>query len=131
VLKAVLHKEDFEGRIHHSTYTYDLSNIDRSATLKRTLIYNTKITQKDNGQSIEETSISGRPTETVKIDNNTYTLTGYDFSRTNITDKKPAINYYAGDISGRKVYSIGNATGAATQGRGTVTVDITGKYLWV
>jgi len=129
VLKGSLTiKKTLKGESITSTYTYDLSNIDRSATLKRTLIYNTKITQKDNGQSIEETSISGRPTETVKIDNNTYTLTGYDFSRTNITDKKPAINYYAGDISGRKVYSIGNATGAATQGRGTVTVDITGKF---
>lgn len=122
-------KKSLKGEAVTATYTYDLSNVDKSATLKRTLIYNTKISKKDNGQSVEETSISGKPVETVKIDNNTYTLTGYDFSRTNLTDIKPAVNYYAGNISGRKVYSLGNSSsGTASQGKGTITVDVTGKF---
>ncbi|HEY9059081.1 MAG TPA: S-layer homology domain-containing protein [Pseudobacteroides sp.] len=121
-------KKSLKGESITSTYTYDLSNVDKGATLKRTLIYNTKLSKKDNGQSVEETSISGKPVESVKIGNSTYTLTGYDFSRTNLTDLKPAVNYYAGNISGRKAYSVGNGSGSASQGSGTITVDITGKF---
>jgi hypothetical protein len=122
-------KKSLKGESVTATYTYDLSNVDKGATLKRTLIYNTKISKKDNGQSVEVTSISGKPVESVKIGNTTYTLTGYDFSRTNLTDLKPAVNYYAGNISGRKVYSAGNgSSGSAPQGNGTITVDIAGKF---
>jgi hypothetical protein len=111
-------------------YTYDLKNMDNNATLKRTLIYNTKLTQKDNKQTVEETSLSGKPTEIIKINEDTYTLDIYDFSRSSLIDSKPAVNYYAGNISGRKVYRKGApSTGTdSTANAGTVTVDITGKF---
>jgi hypothetical protein len=104
-----------------TTYTYDLKKSDKNATLKRTLVYNTRLTQKDNKQTIEETSLNGKPVETIKIGNETYTLTSYDFSRSNLIDTKPAVNYYAGNISGRKIYKAGSDSG-------TITVDITGKF---
>lgn len=114
-------KKSLKQSMISTTYTYDLKNTDKNATLKRTLIYNTKLTQKDNKQTVEETSLSGKPVETIKIDNETYTLSSYDFSRSNLIDTKPAVNYYAGNISGKKIYKAGTASG-------TVTVDITGKF---
>ncbi len=113
-----------------ATYTYDLKNADKNATLKRTLIYNTKLTQKDNKQTVEETSLSGKPVETIKINNDTYTLDSYDFSRSSLADAKPAINYYAGNISGRKIYKTASpsaGTGASSSA-GTITVDVMGKF---
>lgn len=106
-----------------STYTYNLKNIDKSATLTRVLSYNTKMTKKDNGQTIEETSLSKTPVETVKIDNVTYVLKSYDFTRSNLIDFKPAINYFAGNTWGRKIYQ----TGTASNG-GAVTVEATGRF---
>ncbi|MDP4180570.1 MAG: S-layer homology domain-containing protein [Bacillota bacterium] len=130
VLKGSLTiKKALKGNAVSSTYTYDLASIDKSSNLKRTLIYNTLISKKDNGQSVEETSLNSKPVETIKIGNNNYTLTSYDFSRTNLTDMKPAVNYYAGNISGRKIYSIGSSSsGSASQSSGTITLDITGKF---
>ena len=106
-----------------STYTYNLKNNDKTATLTRTLVYNTVQTTKDNGQTIEETSLSGTPLEAIKIGSTTYTMTNYDFTRSAVLDSKPAINYYAGNLWGKKTYQIG----AAANGD-TVTVEETGSF---
>ncbi|MCX7921156.1 MAG: S-layer homology domain-containing protein [Clostridia bacterium] len=105
-----------------TTYGYTLKNLDKSATLSRSLVYSTKVSNKESGQKIEETTLS-KFSEVVKIDKNTYTLKNYDFSRSNIVDQRPAINYYAGDIWGRKTYQTGTGTNV-----GTITVDITGSF---
>ena len=47
-------------------------------------------------------------------------LTGFDFSRSNIIDQRPAVNFYAGTCT-KKTYSV------AGRG-GTVTVDISGDF---
>lgn len=106
-----------------STYTYNLKNIDRSATLTRVLSFNTEISREDNGQVIEKTSLSKRPNETIKLDNTTYRLINYDFTRTRIIDSKPAIDYYAGNLWGEKKYQIGTSSSG-----GTVTVEATGEF---
>lgn len=111
-----------QGKIS-TTYTYNLKNNDKAATLTRVLVTDTSLTKKENGQTIEETSITGRPSESIKIGNTLYTLSRYDLTRSAIIDEKPAISYYAGNMWGRKVYQVGNITGA-----GTVTVDVTGEY---
>jgi len=106
-----------------TTYTYNLKNIDRNATLTRTIVYDTKKTEKENGQVIEETSLNTKPTETIRIDNTIYTLSSYEFTNSNIIDPQPAIDYYAGNFGSKKVYRVGT-----TQNGGTITVSTTGSY---
>ena len=110
-----------------TVYTYSLRNIDKAATLSRTLTYNTVLTKKDNGQTIEETTMLIKPVEIIKASGNTYTLSSYEFTRTNIIDSKPAVNYYAGNTWGKKIFLAG--TGAANAGNAaTVTIETTGSF---
>ncbi len=111
-----------------TTYTYTLNNTTEKATLSRTLVFDTTSTKRENGQTTETTAISSKtkPKETLMINGIAYTLkstNGYDFTRSNLIDPKPAVNYHAGSIRSRKIYQIG----AATNGD-TVTVECTGKY---
>jgi len=38
----------------------------------------------------------------VRIGSTTYTLENYDFTKTNIKDKKPAVDYFAGICGGKR-----------------------------
>jgi len=104
-----------------ANYTYRLENNEISATLTKFLSYNTVLTEKDNGQIIEETSLDDNYTEVINIDGTRYNLRNYDFTKTNITDSKPAVDYLAGNLWGRKTYSIGTD-------EGTITIDVTGDF---
>lgn len=104
------------------TYTYDLKNIDMDATLRRTVIYETIIIEKENGQTIENTTIIGNPSEVIRIGTKVYTLRKYEMSKSDIIDKKPAISYSAGNLWGKKTYQVGNIVNA-----GTVTVEAKGS----
>lgn len=109
-----------------TTYIYSLKNAEKQATLSRTLVFSTTSTTMENGQITETVAFSKPATETVKIGGTTYTLknpNGYDFSRSNLIDPKPAVNYHAGSIWSRKVYQVG----AAADGN-TVTVECTGDF---
>ena len=105
-----------------TTYTYSLKNMEKQATLTRILNYSTKITKKPNGQTVEETTLTGKPSEIVRIGGKTYTLTNYDFSKSNLIDPRPAVNYFAGNTWGKKEYQTGTTEGT------TVTVEATGNY---
>ena len=110
-----------------TTYTYTLSNVDEKATLSRTIVFETISTKRENGQTTETTALSSKtkPKETLIINGIAYTLkstNGYDFTRSNLVDPKPAVNYHAGSIRSRKVYQLSTAAGD------TVTVECTGKY---
>ena len=106
-----------------ATYTYSLQNADKGMTLSRTLVMDTKLTKKDNGQTIEETSFSKLPSESIKTGTSTYTLKSYNFTRTNVIDPKPAVNYFAGNTWSKKVYTTGTGTNIST-----VTLEITGNF---
>ena len=84
-----------------------------------------KMTKKDNGQTVDESTLTKIPSETIKINGTTYSLKNYDFSRTNIIDPRPAVNYYAGNLWGRKTYQISNGSGS---GSGKITVEETGEF---
>jgi hypothetical protein len=106
-----------------TTYTYSLKSGD--STLTRVLAFDTTATKAENGQTTEMVSFSKTPTETIKIGGVTYTLrkaNGYDFTRSNLIDEKPAVNYHAGSIWSKKVYVIGG------QEEDTVTVECTGDF---
>lgn len=104
-----------------ANYTYKLENKQTNGTMTKVIIYNTVITRKDNGQTIEETSLNPKYTEVIKVNDTTYTLKNYEFTKTNLTDSKPAIDYIAGNLWGRKTYDMGTD-------EGTVTVNITGDF---
>ncbi|HHV98320.1 MAG TPA: S-layer homology domain-containing protein [Clostridiaceae bacterium] len=105
-----------------TTYTYNLKNVDRSATLTRSLSFTTEISEGENGQAAEKTVLSKQPTETIKIDNTTYRLTNYDFTSSRIVVPRPAVEYYAGNLWWKKTYQIGTSSNG-----GTVTVEATGE----
>lgn len=121
-VKKTAKKDSTTGKqVITSTYTYKLSDDKNSGTLTKSVSYNTVITEKDNGQKIEETKLNGKYSEVINIDGKTFNLRSYDFTKTNITDSKPAVDYMAGNLWGRKTYSIG-------ADEGTVTVDIVGNF---
>ncbi|SHJ15408.1 S-layer homology domain-containing protein [Thermoclostridium caenicola] len=113
------------NNVETATYTYMLANAEEQATLERVIIYETVSETKPNGQITESTRLStttSRPfREQIDIGGTQYILSEYSFSKSLLTDPKPAINYYAGEFAGRKVYRINNNS------NNTVTVGISGK----
>ncbi len=109
-----------------TVYTYNLKNALNLSTLNRTIILDTYLTDKGTSQEVGQTSIYGTPAEIIKIGNNTYNLTSYSFTGTYLTDLKPAINYFVGNILGKKVYQVIGGTGSAgtTPTTGQIIVDI-------
>lgn len=103
-------------------YNYDLRNVQKNATLRRTLNHETTIRRTSNGQVIETTKLTGNPVEIVRIGNIIYNLRSYDYTSTNIVDRKPAINYYSGNIIGKKTYAVNGL------GSGSITVQVTGEF---
>lgn len=88
------------------TYTYDVTNYDQI------------------GQSTATGSVT-KYTEKITVGTKTYTLADYQLSKSSVTDKRPASDYYSGNAIARKTY-----TGAAGGGRNagpaeeiTVTLD--------
>ena len=106
-----------------TNYTYRLSNAEYSATLNRALSHSTTLSEKEKGQTIEETRLNDGYSEIIRIGNEMYRLENYDYTKTNIKHSKPAVDYYAGNMWGRKTYRLGNGAGGRT-----VTVDISGEF---
>ncbi len=109
----------------NTTYTYTLKNSEKSATLSRTLVFDTTTTTQSNGQISEAVNLTSAR-ENVKIGSVTYSLANignFQYARSNLIDPRPAVNYHQGSIWSRKVYTVG----AATDGN-TVTVECTGSF---
>jgi hypothetical protein len=106
-----------------STYTYSLKNVDKAAVLTRVLSFTTAVTTKENGQIVEESSYTKAPSETIKFGSTAYILKSSEFTRSSLIDPKPAINYYAGNVWGKKVYQVGT-----TANGGSVTLETTGSF---
>ena len=104
-----------------TTYTYNLRNTEKNGTLTRTLVFETAASASGNGQTTEEARLTSAR-ESIRINGTTYNIANvnnYDFSRSNLIDPKPAVQYHAGSIWSRKVYQVG----AAAEGN-TVTVSV-------
>lgn len=101
------------------TYDYDLKH-GESDTLKRKVVFTTNITKK-NDQIVKETVLKSKPSERINIDGVTYILNNNNmtFSMSTITDDRPAVDYFAGNWNGKKVYNVGDGE--------TITVTATGQ----
>ena len=80
-------------------YTYDVENYDQI------------------GQSTATGEVT-KFTEKIVIGDKTFTLADYQLSKSTVTDKRPASDYYAGEAIARKTYTV------AKDGKETVTVEI-------
>lgn len=116
-------KKTVKNDVTTATYTYKLENTQSKATMNRVVMTTTTRETKSNGQITETTQLSRTPTEVINIGNESYRLTDASFTRSVLTDPKPAINYQAGEFTSKKTYSKGNAANAAD----TVTVSLSGK----
>lgn len=112
-------KKSVRQSLINTTYTYDLANAEQNATLTRVVTMDTETGTKENGQTTESSDITKIPTEIVKIGDTTYRLTSYQFSRSAISDPKPAVIYNAGEYKLKKVYDV--------DAGGTITVEMTGS----
>lgn len=104
------------------SYTFKLTPEDKTINGKidRRISYITNYdVRTDKGQTIGQTSISGKPRDSIEIDGVKYELIDYQFSKSDVIDNRPASDFYTGNITGRKVYTI-NKT------EGQVIVDIVG-----
>ena len=87
------------------TYTYDVTNYDQV------------------GQSSATGEVT-KFTEKITVDKSTYTLVDYQLSKSTITDKRPASDYYLGDAIARKTYTTKVGTGKnAVEAEIVVTID--------
>jgi len=102
-----------------TTYTYNLVNVEQGASIRRTIFIDTEKKTNDNGQTTETSFVSRRPTEVVVVGNKVFELTNYEFTRSGITDPRPAVYYNAGEYMLNKTYRINSG--------GTITVKMTGR----
>jgi len=103
----------------NTTYTYNLQNVELDATITRVAVIDTYTETKQTGQKVESSTHARMPTEIVRFGQTTYSLTGYRFTQSGITDPKPAVYYNAGEYSVKKTYRI--STG------GTIELEMTGN----
>ena len=120
-------KEDTKNKtqVLTTTYTYSLKN-GSDNDLKRSLTFVTNITAKDNGQKVEETQLTNA-TESVKVGQTIYSIgsvADYDLTKSILSDFKPAVNYYSGEILSRKRYKVGTDPKTSYY----VIVNSTGTY---
>lgn len=103
------------------TYKFTLKpeDLGLEGKLDRTITYTTALSKHTVvGQTIGQTTVS-KYKETIKIGEDTYTLTDYQFSKSDIIDERAASDFYSGNIKGRKFYDY-------NKGQGSVVIDITG-----
>lgn len=111
------------------TYQYSkLQNLEENIELSRTVELVTTLVVESNGQVIEKTTIGNKkPTEVIKTPDDTFTLSEYSYSRSVVVDRKPAVDYYAGNITSEKVYRTGRRGLFSSGEEGYVKVTTTGR----
>ncbi|MFT9495519.1 S-layer homology domain-containing protein [Anaerosolibacter sp.] len=106
------------------TITYRFSKLspeDKSidAELTKSITFTTEYTNRnDKGQTIGQTKVD-KYSEAIKIGQDKFELKDFQFSKSDIIDNRPAANFYSGNITGRKYYTI-------NKDQGEVIVEIIG-----
>lgn len=112
-------KKNVKGEKVSIQYIYDLVNVEQGASIRRSVYMETQKKTGENGQTTETSVVTRRPTERVVVGNLIFDLTDYEFTRSGITDPRPAVYYNAGEYMLEKKYRINTG--------GTITVRMTGK----
>ncbi|TZE83200.1 S-layer homology domain-containing protein [Calorimonas adulescens] len=104
-----------------TSYRYSLTNTEKNATLTRSYTITTVVDlDSAKHQTIETSTLDRNYSETIKVGSDTYTLDDYSLSMSRVIDNKPAVDYFAGNWTGRKIYTI-------NRNLGKVIVDIDSK----
>lgn len=100
--------------------TYNLTDDSGQIKVSRNVTFKSTLEKKlDERQTVTVTHLD-RGTETITVGKMRYTLTDYQYSRSLLTDNKPAVEYFSGNWNARKTYSFNN-------GQGTVVVETWGE----
>lgn len=103
------------------SYKFDLKPADPSikGSLDRRVSYESVYTNfSPQGQTTASTEVKSYR-ESVVIGDKRYSLEDYQFSRSDVIDRRPAADFFSGTIAARKVYQL-------NKDEGLVTVDISG-----
>jgi hypothetical protein len=115
-------QERRKGDIITTTYTYELSNEEEDMQVKRRFSYETNLYKKEEkGQTVGVTSID-RYSERITVGNDRYNLEDYQFSSSIIYDNRPAVDFYSGNLTSKKTYSI-------NRNQGTITIEANGDTI--
>lgn len=89
---------------YKASYTYELYNTASNVTLDRTIVFDvTKEKNEEMSQTVTKTEVSSLDEE-ITVDGVTYTLGGYIFDESSLTDNTPAVDYYAGSIYFKRTF---------------------------
>ncbi|NLW06589.1 MAG: S-layer homology domain-containing protein [Clostridia bacterium] len=108
LLKGTLRQSSGRSRDGSSTanLTYTLENKEKGIKLTRTISFTT--TSQTNGKQEVATTALERFRETIRIGSDRYNLEDFQFSRSDLIDHQPGVDYVSGNWSCRKVYSVNN-----------------------
>lgn len=104
-------------------YSYTLTSEDETVTLSRKVT--AEITEKAN-TAFKQTQYKAKITkyqEDITVDGVDYSLDGYLFTKSLLFDNTPAVDYFSGNLYGKRTYYIG---GTALKNKGKITVETTG-----
>ncbi|KUK11633.1 MAG: S-layer domain protein [Clostridia bacterium 41_269] len=122
ILKGTVKSSGGAGRSGRGTYTssvnFTLENADEGIKLTRRISFTTTEEKRDR-QTVTVTKVNSF-SESIKVGERTYTLKDFTFSKSVITDDRPAVDYFSGNWSARKVYE-------TDKGAGQLVVDIIGE----
>lgn len=108
LLKGTFRQADGRTRDGNTTsnLSFSLENKEKSIKLSRNLSFVT-VTEKSGRQEVQVTRLE-RFRETITAGKDRYTLKDFQFSRSELLDKQPAVVYKSGNWATRKVYSMNN-----------------------
>jgi hypothetical protein len=89
-----------------SRVTFKLENKEKGIKLNRSLNFATEV-EKNGRQEVNTTTLE-RFNETITVGKDRYTLHDFQFSRSELLDHQPAVDYKSGNWTARKVYSLNN-----------------------
>lgn len=86
------------------TYSYDLANTTKKATMVRKITYDVeKIKNADVSQTTYKVTVS-KLDETYKVGSDTYTIGSYIFNKSILEDNTPSVDYYSGSTYIKRVF---------------------------
>jgi hypothetical protein len=103
------------------TYKFNLTNKDETIKTKltRTVTFSTDYNNRnDKGQVIGQTTLT-KYSEKIEIGKDKYELEDFQFSKSDVIDKRPASDFYSGNFEGRKYYTV-------NRNEGQIVVTISG-----
>ncbi|NLK01057.1 MAG: S-layer homology domain-containing protein [Clostridia bacterium] len=88
---------------------YRLENKEEGIVLTRNISYSTE--EEEKGDQIIWVTRVNSFSENIRAGKDNYRLDDFQFSKSIITDKKPAVDYFSGSWTGRKTYKVNNTAG--------------------